>query len=91
MREGDAAITIRSEAAVPLLAAGRHRVFFRNGHATADSVYLANTLMPENDQLAVMGQRRDEGQRELTIDLVVHGLAGAEKGRPDGKWLRADG
>jgi hypothetical protein len=73
MRTGDVAITIRSEAVISPLAAGFHRVFFRNGNATADSVYLANALVPENDQVAVTRQQRDEGQTELTIDIVVRG------------------
>ena len=71
MRNGDGTITIHSEVIVPLLAAGRHRVFFRNGNATAGSVYLANALVPENDRVAVVGQQRDGGQSELTIDVDV--------------------
>jgi hypothetical protein len=73
LRSGDAAITVRSDVVVPLLSAGPHRVFFRNGNATAASVYLANALAPENDLVAVTGQQRDGRQSELTIDVVVRG------------------
>ena len=68
---GDAPITIHSEAVVPSLAPGRHRIFFRNQNAPATSVYLANALVPESDDIAVTGQERDGDQRELTINFVV--------------------
>ena len=35
------------------------------------SVYLANALVPESDQVAVTAQRRDGDQTELTIDYVL--------------------
>ena len=71
LRDGVASIAISSEARVPLLAAGPHRLFFSNHHAAAPSVYLANALVPESDRVAVTGQQRDGDQRELTIDFVV--------------------
>ena len=37
----------------------------------ANSVYLANALVPEDDQVAVTGQQRDGDQSELTIEFVV--------------------
>jgi hypothetical protein len=73
LRRGDAAISIRSAVVVPSLTAGTHRIFFRNQNPTANSVYLANALVPEGDDVAVTGQQRDGDQRELTIDFVVSG------------------
>jgi hypothetical protein len=81
MRGGDTAITIRSRVVVPFLAAGSHRVFFRNPYVSASSVYLANALVPESDQVAVTGQERDGDQRELTIDFVVRDTAAASSRR----------
>jgi hypothetical protein len=77
LRSGDSAITLRSEVLVPLLSRGPHRVFFRNGNATVESVYLANALVPENDLVAVTGQQRDGQQSELTIDVRVRGTPAA--------------
>lgn len=81
MRGGDTAITIRSKVVVSFLAAGRHRIFFRNLNVSASSVYLANALVPESDQVAVTGQQRDGDQRELTIDFVIRGTPGASSRR----------
>jgi hypothetical protein len=75
LRSGDAAIIIRAEAAVSPLPAGLHRLLFRNRHASANSVYLANALVPDSDQVAVTDQQRDGDQRELTIGFVVTGAA----------------
>jgi hypothetical protein len=46
-------------------------MFFRNTHLGAESVYLANALVPDDDRVSVTGQRRDGDQRELTIDYHV--------------------
>jgi hypothetical protein len=71
MRTGDAVIVLRAVAVPSTLSAGSHRLFFRNEHAPANSVYLANALVPESDQVAVTGQQRDGDQRALTIDFAI--------------------
>jgi hypothetical protein len=82
MRNGDGTIAIQSDVAVPLLPAGPHRLFFRNRNATPEHhVYLANALMPENDRVAVTGQRRNQDQSDLTLDFVVRGTAAASSRR----------
>ncbi len=80
LRAGNGAIIVRSEADVSRLTVGQHRLSFRNDNAPASSVYLANALVPESDQVAVTGQQRDRDQRELTIDLVI-GAPVASNGR----------
>jgi hypothetical protein len=35
------------------------------------SVYLANALAPKSSRIVITAQRRDEAQRELTIDYVL--------------------
>jgi len=71
LRSGDGAITIRLHATLAHPPVGRHRLVFRNQHAPANSVYLANALVPESDGVAVTGQQRDGDQRELTIDFAI--------------------
>jgi len=71
LRGGDRAITIRAEAGVSPLPVGPHRLFFRNRHAAGKSVYLANALAPEDDDVVVTGQLRDGYQSELTIEFFV--------------------
>jgi len=71
MRRGEGTIRIESTATLPRLSMGPHHLLFRNGHQPDRSVYLANALVPENDQIAVTAQRRDGDQRELTIDYVL--------------------
>ena len=71
MRTGDGVIQIQSEAEVPRLAAGAHRLVFRNDNGSQGSVYLANALLSDDDEIAVTRQARDVDQRELTIDFVM--------------------
>jgi hypothetical protein len=71
LQNGEGTITLRSTAKLPRLSAGAHRLFFRNAHRLDDSVYMANALVPENARIAIARQRRDPGQRELTIDYLV--------------------
>lgn len=71
MRGGDGTIAIQSDVLVAQLAAGTHRLLFRNRSAASNLVFLANALAPANDRIAVTGQRRDRDQRELTIEFVV--------------------
>ena len=71
MRTGDAAISLRVAARLPSLEAGDHSLEFRNDHATAGSVYLANALVPASRRLTITNQRRDVEQRGLTLDFTL--------------------
>jgi hypothetical protein len=73
LRAGEGTIIIRSGATLPQLSPGVHRLFFRNAHRRDASVYLANVLAPRSPRIAIVAQRRDANQRELTIDYVVRG------------------
>ena len=68
MRAGDGAVRIRATAALPRLAEGRHHLRFRNDYRPAIGVYLANALVPASDRIAVVAQRRNVDQRDLTVD-----------------------
>jgi len=83
LRDGVASVTIGSEARLPMLTAGPHRLYFSNHHFAATSVYLANALVPDSDRVAVTGQERDGDQRELTIDFVIRGTPVA----PGRRWI----
>jgi len=82
---GEGTIRLELSAAVPPLAAGAHRVFYRNDHHGNIGVYLANALVPENDRVAIGAQRRDGNQRELVIEYKLHD----EAARPFRWWLPA--
>jgi hypothetical protein len=80
MFNGEGTIELRLAAQVPALAAGTHRVMYRNVHRTDIGVYLANALVPTSDRVSVIGQARDVDQRALTIEYTL---------RDDGaNWLR---
>ena len=83
MRRGEGTIRLQSAATLPRLSAGPHQLLFRNGHHPDRSVYLANALVPESDEVAVTAQRRDADQTELTIDYVLR----AAPARSTAAWL----
>ena len=72
-RRGDGTIRLHIEATFPEVAAGSHRLRFRNAHLAGQSAYLANALVPESARVAVTAQRRDRDQSELTIEYTVDG------------------
>ncbi len=71
MRRGEGIIRIQSTATLPRLSMGPHQLLFRNRHHPDRSVYLANALVPDSDEVAVTAQRRDGDQTELTIDYLL--------------------
>ena len=58
MREGEGAIRVELTAVLPALSAGAHRLLYRNSHRPDIGVYLANTMKPASDRVAVTSQRR---------------------------------
>ena len=83
MKRGEGTIRLQSAAALPPASSGFHQLLFRNRHHPDRSVYLANALVPESDQVSVTAQRRDRDQTELTIDYLVR----AVPARPGAQWL----
>ena len=73
MRRGEGTIRIQSMATLTRLSIGPHQLLFRNRHHPDRSVYLANALVPDSNQVAVTAQRRDRDQTELTIEYTVQG------------------
>lgn len=70
-------------AAQATLAAGEHRLAFRNDHLPALAGYLANVLAPTTDAIQVTGQRHDRLQHELQVEFRVR----PSDGRGRFRWL----
>ena len=68
---GEGTIQFQLTAAVRPLAAGDHRLSYRNAHHQDISAYLANTLVPATDRVMVLTQHRDVAQRELVVEYVL--------------------
>ena len=72
LERGEGTIRLEIDALLPSLANGPHHLVFRNTHDPGMSVYLANALVPESPRIAIGAQRRDQAQRELTIDFALN-------------------
>ena len=68
---GEGTIQFQLTAAVRPLAAGDHRLSYRNAHHQDIGAYLANTLVPATDRVMVLTQHRDVAQRELVVEYVL--------------------
>ena len=75
IKRGEGTIHLRYNAALPRLRDGQHHLMFQNRYRGDIGVYLANALVPDTDRIAVVAQRRDFTQRDLTIDFVLRGAA----------------
>ena len=72
MRDGSGTIQVRAVGPVDAIGSGRRRLEFRNNHQPAASVYLANALIPQDDDVGVVAQIRDPRQRGVRIEYDVH-------------------
>ena len=71
LRDGTGAIRIRASSDRLDVPSGRVRLYFRNDHRPAASVYLVNALLPRDAGVRVLGQTRDGPQREAWIDYDI--------------------
>jgi len=85
MRAGEGTIQLLASAAHRRLTGGAHQFFLENPHQPQRSVYLANALVPATSLLAVLDQRRDERQTQVTIDYRVR----ADAAVPYAAWVFA--
>ena len=83
LRRGEGAIRLSLGATLPGVAAGSHRLLFRNAHLADHSAYLANALLSESRRVTVTAQRRDREQTELTIEYTLK----AEPATTGSAWL----
>jgi len=94
MSKGEGTIQIRLSVAVPPLAAGGHRVLYRNDHRPDIAVYLANALAPASERVDIQAQRRTADQRDIVIEYVIDGdlpamARGATAGAAEWLWWLA--
>ena len=71
VRHGEGMIRLHAAVALAPQADGDHQLSFRNMDQRDGSVYLANALAPRSRRIVIAAQRRDQAQRELTIDYVL--------------------
>jgi hypothetical protein len=83
VRRGEGAVRLKMAAPLSAVAAGTHRLVFRNAHLRGQSVYLANALVPENPRVSLVSQQRDVDQRELAIEYALR----AEPSASTSAWL----
>lgn len=83
MRQGEGAIRLQWTAATPRLAAGSHRLTYRNVHRADIGVYLVNALVPASHRVTIRGQRRDVDQRELVVEYEL----AADRSDPVAWWI----
>jgi len=71
VRNGEGTMRLRASAALRGVSAGTHSLRYRNSHRQDIGVYLVNALVPANDRVAVVTQRRDVDQRDVTIEYTL--------------------
>jgi len=70
-RRGDGTIRLQVRGSSEAVASGRHHLSFMNGHASRESVYMANALVPEVAGIVIGMQRHSPDQRQLSLDYDV--------------------
>ena len=68
---GEGTMRLRAAAALPRVSAGTHHLRYRNSHRPDIGVYLVNALVPASARVAVVSQRRDVDQRDVTIEYTL--------------------
>ena len=81
IRKGEGAISLELSAVIPALAAGPHRLRYRNTHHADIGAYLANVLVPDTPRVSIAAQKRDAEQRQLVVDYVLNGESSAISAR----------
>jgi hypothetical protein len=71
MRHGLGAIQLRAGGSVEDGWNRRRELHFRNNHEAGSSVYLVNALIPGDADVRVIGQTRDEKQRDVRIEFSI--------------------
>ena len=71
MKEGMGSIQLRLWSKTVLSSDGEHQISFRNDHLLEFSDYLANTLVPTDDQIKIISQQRDELQHGLQVNYRI--------------------
>jgi hypothetical protein len=77
LRTGVGTIQLRAATPTRIDMPGRHRVVYRNAHQAERAAYAVNALVPGIGGVSIASQERDPLQRELRLEYVVTGVAGA--------------
>ena len=83
MRDGIGTIRIEAFGRIPAKVGGRE-IVLHNQHRPAQSVYLANALLPESDAVTIRRQERNANQQLFRLDYEV-----AQQGTGGAVWLLA--
>ena len=71
MAMGVGTLRLRASAGIRSGASGRHQLTVVNTHHPESSVYLANALVPSDEGIEILAQRRSPDQHSLTIEYEV--------------------
>jgi hypothetical protein len=71
MLDGLGTLQLRAVGHVETVGAGRRRLYFRNNHQPAASVYMVNALIPEDGDVGVVAQTRDPRQQGVRVEYNV--------------------
>jgi hypothetical protein len=71
MTGGTGTIQLRASATAVAGRSGTHHLLFRNPYRADIGAYLANTLVPRDAAIQIIGQQRDERQHDLRIEYRV--------------------
>jgi hypothetical protein len=71
LRDGVGTIQLQAAGSITTAAARHRELYFRNTHRPDLSVYLVNALLPDDDAVRVVAQRRDPRQQSVRIEYEV--------------------
>jgi hypothetical protein len=93
MKEGTGEIQLESTAHVPQSRTGKRALLWENHHQRKISVYLVNSLVPQDRDLQIVAQRRNKNQSFYELDYSQAGVhpavSSAEQLRGRRGWLTA--
>jgi hypothetical protein len=79
---GEGTIAIQADVVLSPLSPGQHHLYFHNRNDGPHLAFLANALVPESHHVQIAAQRRNQDQRDLTIDFTV----GEPRIEPRTRW-----
>jgi hypothetical protein len=71
VRRGEGIIRLRATSATQSAGPGQHRLSFSNTHRSDIGEYLVNATVPDDRNIRITGQSRDEHQRQFTLDYTI--------------------
>jgi HupE / UreJ protein len=81
MKQGAGEIQISFTASLPV-GSGRRRLIFENHDSSGIAVYLVNCLVPQDKDIQIATQNRNENQSHYQLDFVQGGAVGEQRFLP---------